>query len=142
MLDPPLLHLQGAARSLEVGRGGASTPDQHARCMTTWSAPSATQHACTLLQHWVVRRWARVQLCVHLHQFHTNAPQPHPALVSPVHCHSALHSAPLAECRQQHTPPAHSPATRTAAHQTTHTPLHTRVQWTVLRLLLLTATDR
>ena len=66
-------------------------------------------------------------------------PQPHPALVSPVHCHSALHSAPLAECRQQHTPPAHSPATRTAAHQSTHTPLHTHVWWTVLQLLLLTS---
>ena len=119
-----------------AGEGLAhQTSVHHARCMTTWSAPSATQHACTLLQHWVVRRWARVQLCVHLHQFHSNAHQPHPALVSPVHCHSALHSAPLAECRQQHTPPAHSPATRTAAHQTTHTPHHTRVQRTVLLLL-------
>ena len=81
----------------------ASTPDQHAPCMTTWSAHfshTTRMHTITTLG------CEEVGTCVALCAPTPVPQQCHPtslALVSPVHCHSAVHSAPLAVCRQQHT---------------------------------------
>ena len=120
------------------GRGGASTPDQHAPCMTTWSAHfshTTCMHTITTLG------CEEVGTCVALCAPTPVPQQCHPpplALVSPVHCHSAVHSAPLAVCRQQHTTGSLT-SYKDSCTPTTDTPHHTRGQWTVLRLLLFTS---